>query len=137
VGFPVNEVLGFWAAAASAVAFLLWRGKVSLRDRLVALDSENQRLRNTHLVRENQESARILRLEHDLKSPLGVILGSCMLLRESLEEHSVGLPPLPLRSIKGIDQAAQKMVRIVECAARGPVSETRAEEVAVEERTRP
>ena len=137
VGFPVNVVLGLFAAAASAIAFLLWRGKVSLRTRLVALDSENERLRNVLSARKDQGNARILRLEHDLKSPLGVILGFSMLLREYVEEHPAGPPALPLRSINGIDQAARKMLRIVESASQSPPSDMRAEQAVIEERTRP
>jgi signal transduction histidine kinase len=108
-----------------------------LGERCEQADSENERLRNALSARQDQERARILRLEHDLKSPLGVLLGFSMLLREYLEEHSAALPPLPLRSINGIDQAAQKMVRIIESAADSPASRTYSEEVLVEEKTRP
>jgi signal transduction histidine kinase len=100
-------------------------------------DSENERLRNALSAREDRERARILRLEHDLKSPLGVILGFSMLLREYLEEHSAALPPLPARSINGIDQAAQKMVRIIESAADSTASHMNSEQALVEEKTRP
>jgi K+-sensing histidine kinase KdpD len=100
-------------------------------------DSENECLRNALSAREDQERARILRLEHDLKSPLGVILGFSMLLREYLEEHSAILSPSAARSINGIDQAAQKMVRIIESAADSPASYASNEEVWIEEKTRP
>jgi signal transduction histidine kinase len=116
-------VSGFLAAVASTIAFLQWRGRV-------VADSENERLRDALAAREDQERARISRLEHDLKSPLGVILGYSTLLREYLEEHAAALPPLAGRSINGIDQAAQKIVRILESAADG-------EEALVEEKTRP
>ena len=109
---------------------------MGFRDSLVALDSENKRLRSALAAREDHESARILRLEHDLKSPLGVILGFCMLLREYVEEHPADLPPLPLRSINGIDQAAKKMVRIVESAAQDSGFHSSGEEAGVEEKTR-
>jgi hypothetical protein len=70
-----------------------------------------------------------------LKSPLGVILGFSMLLREYLEGRSEDLPPLPLRSINGIDQAAQKMVRIIESAAESAAFHASGEEAVVEENT--
>jgi signal transduction histidine kinase len=116
-------ILGFWAAAASAVALLGWR--------------KNERLRTELSAREDLERERISRFEHDLKSPLGVILGFSMLLREFVDGHTEDFPPLTLRSINGIDQAAQKMVRIIESAAEGPASYASGEEVLVEETTRP
>jgi signal transduction histidine kinase len=135
-------ILGLLAAAASAIALLLWRSKVKLHARLAELvehcetaDSENERLRSDLSTREDQERGRIGRLEHDLKSPLGVILGFSMLLREYLEGRSEDLPPLPLRSINGIDQAAQKMVRIIESAAESAAFHASGEEAVVEENT--
>jgi signal transduction histidine kinase len=135
-------ILGLLAAAASAIAVLLWRSKVSLQARLAELvehcqtaDSENERLRSALAAREDQECGRIFRLEHDLKSPLGVILGFSRLLRECLEGHSEDFPPLALRSINGIDQAAQRMVRIIESAAEGAPSPAGREEAVVEENT--
>jgi signal transduction histidine kinase len=67
---------------------------------------------------ETPENARILRLEHDLKSPLGVILGYCTLLREFVQSQPDRLSALPLKSVDGIDQAAKKMLQIIETAAR-------------------
>jgi signal transduction histidine kinase len=135
-------ILGLLAAAASAIALLLWRGKGKLHARLAdlvehceAADLENERLRSDLSTREDQERGRIGRLEHDLKSPLGVILGFSMLLREYLEGRSEDLPPLPLRSINGIDQAAQKMVRIIESAAESAAFHASGEEAVVEENT--
>jgi hypothetical protein len=135
-------ILGLLAAAASAIALLLWRSKVSLHARLAQLvehcetaDSENERLRSALSACEDRECGRIVRLEHDLKSPLGVILGFSMLLREYLERLYEDLPPLPFRSINGIDQAAHRMVRIIESAAEGAASPTSAEEAVVEENT--
>jgi signal transduction histidine kinase len=135
-------ILGLLAAAASAIALLLWRSKGKLHARLAdlvehceAADLENERLRTDLSAREDQERERIVGLEHDLKSPLGVILGFSMLLREYLEGRSEDLPPLPLRSINGIDQAAQKMVRIIESAAECPALHPGGEEAVVEENT--
>jgi signal transduction histidine kinase len=137
-----SVILALLAAAASAIAVLLWRTKVSLHARLAELvehcetaDLENERLRNALSAREDQECGRVFRLEHDLKSPLGVILGFSMLLREYLEGLSGDLAPLPLRSINGIDQAAQRMVRIIESAAEGTPSPDSGEEAVVEENT--
>jgi signal transduction histidine kinase len=135
-------ILGLLAAAASAIALLLWRSKGKLHARLAdlvehceAADLENERLRTDLSAREDQERERIVGLEHDLKSPLGVILGFSMLLREYLEGRSEDLPPLPLRSINGIDQAAQKMVRIIESAAESAAFHASGEEAVVEENT--
>jgi signal transduction histidine kinase len=135
-------ILGLLAASATAIALFLWRGNVTLHSRLAEVaarceqaDSENERLRSALSAREAQERGRIFRLEHDLKSPLGVILGFSMLLREYIEGQSEGPPPLPLRSINGIDQAAQKMVRIIESAADGPAAQASDEQAVVEENT--
>jgi signal transduction histidine kinase len=123
-------ILGFWAAAASAAALLVWR-------RCEKAGSENERLRSDLSAREDRERERISRLEHDLKSPLGVILGFAMLLREYVEEHTEDLPLRTLRSIDGIDQAAKKMLGIIESAGEGSVSYAHREEALVAENTRP
>jgi signal transduction histidine kinase len=133
---PVETViLGLLAAPASAIALILWRSKVSLLARIAELDSENERLRSALSASEDRESGQISRLEHDLKSPLGVILGFSTLLREYLEGRHEDLPPVPLRSINGIDQAARKMVQIIEAAAEGPACAS-GEEAMVEEKNR-
>jgi signal transduction histidine kinase len=127
--------LGLLAAAASSIAFLAWRSKVRLLARIAELDSENERLRSALIARKDRESGQLYRLEHDLKSPLGVILGFSTLLREYLEGHYKDLPQVPLRSINGIDQAARKMVQIIEAAADG-TSCASGEEAMVEEKSR-
>jgi signal transduction histidine kinase len=134
---------GVLAAAAAAIALRVWRNNVTLRARSAGLvergekaDAENGRLRSDLSARDDRERERICRLEHDLKSPLGVILGFSMLLREYVEGRAEDLPPLPLRSINGIDQAARKMLRIIESAAEGPASDAAGEEAVVEEKNR-
>ena len=143
LGFPANGLsmrvetvlLGLLAAAASAIAFLVWRSKVSLLARVAGLASENQRLRSALTACKDRESGQICRLEHDLKSPLGVILGFSTLLREYLEGHPEDLPQVPLKSINGIDLAARKMVQIIEAAADGTACAS-GEEAMVEEKSR-
>jgi signal transduction histidine kinase len=132
-------ILGVWGAAASAAAWRLWRDKLGLLTRLQGLaadcekaGSENQRLQTALSAHESLENGRLSRLEHDLKSPLGVILGYSMLLREFVQGRSDGLPALPLRSVDGIDQAAKKMVQIIEAAARPTVPDAAQVEAAVE-----
>jgi signal transduction histidine kinase len=66
--------------------------------------------------RDPEQDQRILRLEHDLKSPLGAILGFATLLREMVQADLKDSPPAVLKSINGIDQAARKMLRIIEDA---------------------
>ena len=107
--------------------------KVSLLARVAGLDSENQRLRSALTACKDRESGQICRLEHDLKSPLGVILGFSTLLREYLEGHSEDLCLKFLsRSINGIDLAARKMVQIIEAAADGERLALVAKEAMVE-----
>jgi signal transduction histidine kinase len=67
-------------------------------------------------ARDIEHDQRILRVEHDLKSPLGAILGFSTLLRESVHEHLQEAPPSVLKSVNGIDQAARKILRIIEAA---------------------
>ena len=148
VEFPVNGcsmqveivILSVWAGAASAIAAWLWRGKTTLaarlgglRDHCQKLDSENQGLIRSLSAHENREKSRIGRLEHDLKSPLGVVIGFSTLIREYLEIHVQQPPPLLLDGINGIDQAAKKMVEIVESAADDESRGLCGEKAAVEE----
>lgn len=132
------------ATVASAVAVFLGRSKVRLSANVSELaehrekaNVEHRRLTSALAAQQNQERGRIARLEHDLKSPLGVVLGFSRLLREYLEQHHQDLSPLPLTCMDGIDQAAQKMMQIVESASEGPASSIATEEAAVEERIRP
>ncbi len=67
-------------------------------------------------ARDIEQKQRISRLEHDLKSPLGAILGFATLLRELVQEDLKAAPPSALKSINAIDQAARKMLQIIEAA---------------------
>jgi len=106
-GYPSTEyrmqvetvTLGMTAAAAGVIAVYLWRTNVLLARRLA------------------QESSRIARLEHDLRSPVGVIRGFSALLKEFADRHTADVPGFPLRTVDGIDQAAHKMLQIIEAAA--------------------
>jgi len=69
-------------------------------------------------ARDTEHNERISRLEHDLKSPLGAILGFSTLLRELVHENLQEAPPAVLRSVNGIDQAARKMLQIIEAASK-------------------
>ena len=95
--------LGVVAAASAAIAVYFWRVNVGLKNALLALKSD--------------ENDRILRLEHDLRSPLGALRGFSTLLREYVEKHSDDLQAFPLKHVNGIDQAAHKMLQIIEIAA--------------------
>lgn len=85
-------------------------------------------------ARDIEHSQRISRLEHDLKSPLGAILGFSTLLRELVYENLSQAPPSVLKSVNGIDQAARKMLQIIEAAGAGNSQQDRQE--AVIERSR-
>jgi signal transduction histidine kinase len=122
---------GLLAAAMSAIALYFWRAKVRLQTQLRALDENYRRAESG---RKREESDRIARLEHDLKSPLGVILGFAQLLREFAEGQAEKLPALPLRCIGGIDQASRKMLQIIEGAAQTSDSESDREKSVVGEK---
>jgi signal transduction histidine kinase len=107
-----------------------------VRERCENADSENQRLLSALSARESQEKTRISRLEHDLKSPLGVILGFSTLLRENLEEQYQGRPPFLLSGLDGIDQAAEKMLNIIESAADDLNSHASAQKTMAREKIR-
>lgn len=99
--------------------------------RLAKAECDKVRLEQALAIRVSKENERICRLEHDLKSPLGVILGFSSLLQEFAEENPGKLPPVPLKSISGIQQAARKMLQTIEAAVDGEYShQDRAETVA-------
>jgi signal transduction histidine kinase len=127
------------ALSMCAIALGLWRVAAKLKLQLRALgedcrkaESENAQLRRSISARESGENNRIARLEHDLKSPLGVILGFSTLLGEFAHGQSEQLPSLPLRCISGIDQASRKMLQIIDAAARESESESDRERSASE-----
>src|SRR3984885_9888638 len=118
-------LLGLFAAAASAMALLSWRKNRNLARRLAALkaqcaevESEKESLLRTLSALDGEENERIARLEHDVKSPLGVILGFSTLLRESVEQ-APGTSSLPLKNINAIHQAATKILEIIDAAVHG------------------
>ena len=109
---PIDTtILGCLAAAASAIACSLWRAKRKA-------DSDKAALIQELSLHAHQETERISRLEHDVKSSLGVILGFSTLLMEAAEQNQKD-QPLPLKNIQAIRQAANKILQIVEAAARG------------------
>jgi signal transduction histidine kinase len=118
-------VLGFCATSASIIAFLSWRTNRKIARRLAKLaeqcaeaESAKASLTQTLSVRESEENERIFRLEHDVKSSLGVILGFSSLLRE-LVEHDSGTPPVALKNINAIHQAATKILQTIDEAVQG------------------
>lgn len=130
--------LGIVAAAASAMDLYLWRTRASLTRRLAALaerceraESDKTALESALVALKNEENGRISRLEHELRSPLGVIRGFSMLLNEFVDEHAQDLPKFPLRAVSGIDQAAQRMLQIIEAAANGEPAPRSREEALV------
>jgi signal transduction histidine kinase len=104
------------AAAASIIALRWWRVNRAIAQRLAKAESDKARLEQALALREREENERICRLEHDLKSPLGAILGFSSLLGEFAEQNHGKLPPVPLKSISGIQQAARKMLQTIEAA---------------------
>jgi hypothetical protein len=117
-------VLLFFATSASIIAFLSWRTNRKIMRRLAKLaeqcemaESENTSLTRTLSLRESEENERIYRLEHDVKSSLGVILGFSSLLRE-LVEHDSGTPPVALKNINAIHQAATKILQTIDAAVK-------------------
>lgn len=117
-------IFGLLAAAACIVAF---RSRRTVREMARRSDELVQAL----AARDTEHHHRILRLEHDLKSPLGAILGFSTLLRELLQDDVKTAPPAVLKSVNGIGQAARKMLQIVE-AAGASNSDSGVEETAIE-----
>jgi signal transduction histidine kinase len=117
--------LGVVAAATAVVDLYLWR-------RLARAEAEKTVLKSALSALKGDENGRISRLEHDLKSPLGVIRGFSTLLKEFVDQHSQDLPGFPLRTVNGIDQAAQKMLQIIEAAAEVESARATREEALVD-----
>jgi hypothetical protein len=118
-------VLVLFAASASIIVFLSWRTNRKIVRRLAKLaeqcekaESDKASLAQTLSLRESEENERIFRLEHDVKSSLGVILGFSSLLRE-LVEHDSGTPPVALKNINAIHQAATKILHTIDAAVKG------------------
>jgi len=118
-------LLGLFAAAASAIALLSLRRSRKLGRRVTDLaaqcakaESDKASLIRTLSILDSEENERISRLEHDVKSSLGVILGFSSLLRESVEQGP-GIPSLPLKNINAIHQAATKILQIIDAAVKG------------------
>jgi signal transduction histidine kinase len=131
-------VLGLFAAAASTIA--LWSRRTNRRilRRIAELDEQREKaesdkasLTQALCLHESEENERISRLEHDIKSSLGVILGFSSLLRE-LVENDPKTPPLPLNSINGIQQAAKKILHTIEAAVEGKYSHRDQDEAVVQ-----
>jgi signal transduction histidine kinase len=100
---------GLMAAVACAVAFRLRRSTL-------VMSRQADELARALAARDVEHDQRVSRLEHDLKSPLGAILGFSTLLRELVHENLKEAPPSVLKSVNGIDQAARKMLQIIEAA---------------------
>jgi signal transduction histidine kinase len=117
-------ILGLFVVVVSAIALLSWRRNRKIVRQLAALiaqcdqaESERASLIKAVSARHVEADERITRLEHDVKSPLGVILGFSALLRESLEHDPRA--PVPLKNINAIHQAATKILQIVDAAVQG------------------
>jgi signal transduction histidine kinase len=118
-------LLGVFAAASSTIALLSWwknrslgRRVADLKAQCAEVESEKESLLRTLSALDSEENERIACLEHDVKSPLGVILGFSSLLRESVEQ-APGTPSLSLKSINAIHQAATKILEIIDAAVKG------------------
>jgi signal transduction histidine kinase len=107
-------IFGLLAAVACAIAFRLRRNAHTLVHQAVARQAAESA--QALATRDIAHGQRIARLEHDLKSPLGAILGFSTLLREIVQENLSEAPPTVLKSVKGIDQAARRMLQIIETA---------------------
>ena len=119
------SLLGLFAAGSTTIALLSWwknrslgRRVADLKAQYAEVESEKAGLLRTIAAQENEENQRIARLEHDVKSPLGVILGFSALLRESVEQ-APGTSSLPLKNINAIHQAATKILEIIDAAVQG------------------
>jgi len=117
-------LLGLFAAAASAIALLSLRRSRKLGRRVTDLaaqcakaESDKASLIRTLSILDSEENERISRLEHDVKSSLGVILGFSSLLRESVEQDS-RITSLPIKNINAIHQAATKILQIIDAAVK-------------------
>jgi signal transduction histidine kinase len=117
-------LLSVFAAAMSAAALLsllrsrkLGRRVTDLAAQCAKAESDKASLIQTLSILDTEENERIFRLEHDVKSPLGVILGFSSLLRESLEQDA-GTPSLPLKNINAIHQAATRILQIIDAAVK-------------------
>jgi signal transduction histidine kinase len=124
--------LGLIATTGSLIAALAWWKSQGIARRLADVAAQRDRaesdratLLGTLSSRNRAENERIYRLEHDIKSSLGVILGFSALLREKVEDDPAS--PLPLKNIDAIHQAATKILKTIEGAvadANAPVSQT-------------
>lgn len=117
-------ILGGLAVAASAGAMVLWRANRKNLRRLASLtaqcekaESENASLARALSLRAAEEDERFSRLEHDLKSPLGVILGFSSLLLESIEPNPIEAAG-SRKSITAIHKAATKILEIVDARSK-------------------
>jgi signal transduction histidine kinase len=131
-------ILGLFAAAASTIALWSWRTNRKVLRRIAELSEQREKAESDKAsltlalaLRESEENERISRLEHDVKSSLGVILGFSALLRE-LVEHDPQTTPIPLKSINGIQQAAKKILHTIEAAVEGNYSRRDQDEAVVE-----
>jgi signal transduction histidine kinase len=131
-------ILGLFAAASSTIALWSWRTNRKVLRRIAELSEQREKaesdkasLMQALSLRESEENERISRLEHDIKSSLGVILGFSALLRE-LVENDPKTPQLPLNSINGIQQAAKKILFTIEAAVEGKYSRREQNEAVVQ-----
>jgi signal transduction histidine kinase len=117
-------ILGLFAVVVSTIALLSWRRNRKI-SRLIAVltaqcdqaESEKASLIQALSAGDAEADERTARLEHDVKSPLGVILGFSALVRESLEHDPRAV--VPLKNISAIHQAATKILQIVDAAVKG------------------
>jgi signal transduction histidine kinase len=113
----------FALASATLTGFCLW-GRISIGRRLVVLagrykqaESERSRFEQRLAACEAEHGQHLGRLEHDLRSSIGVIVGFSSILIEQAEGDRGVQPSLVLKSARAIQQSAQKSLRILEAAA--------------------
>jgi signal transduction histidine kinase len=112
---------------AVGVLMVVWiRGRNRLLGRIDALVQECERaelersqLRQALSSRDHEETERLLRLEHDLRSSISGVVGFSSLLKESIEKDSSQGSRLLLKSANAIHQSATRTLNILDAATSG------------------
>jgi signal transduction histidine kinase len=118
----ISSAIFAWAAA-TLTGFSLW-GRISVGRRLAELtgrykhaESERSRLERQLAACHAEHGEHLGRLEHDLRSSIGVIVGFSSILIEQAEGGRSVQPSLVLKGANAIHQSAQNSLRILEAAA--------------------
>jgi len=133
-------ILAFILALVSAIliALLLWE-RIKLLRRVAEMieqcektERERSQTTQTLMSRDRDETERLARLEHDLRSSLSVIVGFSSVLVETLQKDLMNQSMLLLKSANAIHQSATKSLKIIEAVALGEYSPRRTEQITKE-----